>query len=215
MTGEAIEIRSYRRVFDLERRIYSVDQLRLNPGGVPVRGILYFAAVLLVGLLASSLPGIRELCDVLPWYARYVLIPGALSVLLGVIRLEGRTFHQAALALVRYRLGRRRLIGGVQRCPSPGEQWRPGEIVLLPDGSDGRLRRLRYSGPGTVLVLVEHERRERAPRRTAGAFALPGRRAALTLRGHSGAAQARPGTVIALAPGAHLKVSTAPRGGRG
>ncbi len=41
-----IEIRSYRRVFDLERRIYSVDQLRLNPGGVPVRGVLYFLALL-------------------------------------------------------------------------------------------------------------------------------------------------------------------------
>ena len=31
----ASEIRSYRRVFDLERRIYSIDRLRLNPGGVP------------------------------------------------------------------------------------------------------------------------------------------------------------------------------------
>ena len=36
-----IEIRSYRAVFDLERRIYRVDRLRLNPGGVPVRGVVY------------------------------------------------------------------------------------------------------------------------------------------------------------------------------
>ncbi len=34
-----MEIRSYRRVFDLERRIYQVDRLRLNPSGVPVRGV--------------------------------------------------------------------------------------------------------------------------------------------------------------------------------
>jgi hypothetical protein len=33
-----MEIRSFRRVFDLERRIYRVDRLRLNPGGIPVRG---------------------------------------------------------------------------------------------------------------------------------------------------------------------------------
>ena len=37
-----IEIRSYRRVFDLERRIYSIDRVRLNPGGVPVRGVDVF-----------------------------------------------------------------------------------------------------------------------------------------------------------------------------
>ncbi len=41
-----IEIRSYRAVFDLERRIYRVDQLRLNPGGIPVRGVVYFLAIL-------------------------------------------------------------------------------------------------------------------------------------------------------------------------
>ena len=41
-----MEIRSYRRVFDLERRIYRVDRLRLNPGGVPVRGVVYFLVIL-------------------------------------------------------------------------------------------------------------------------------------------------------------------------
>ena len=51
-----IEIRSYRAVFDLERRIYRVDQLRLNPGGIPVRGVVYFLAILAATLLASSLP---------------------------------------------------------------------------------------------------------------------------------------------------------------
>ena len=41
-----MEIRSYRAVFDLERRIYRVDRMRLNPAGVPVRGIVYFLALL-------------------------------------------------------------------------------------------------------------------------------------------------------------------------
>ena len=44
-----MEIHSYRRVFDLERRVYSVDRLRLNPSGVPVRGIVYFLAVVAGG----------------------------------------------------------------------------------------------------------------------------------------------------------------------
>ena len=41
MSGDGrIEVRSYRTVFDLERRLYRIDRLRLNPGGVPVRGIV-------------------------------------------------------------------------------------------------------------------------------------------------------------------------------
>ena len=51
-----IEIRSYRAVFDLERRIYRVDQLRLNPGGIPVRGVVYFLAILAATLIAGGLP---------------------------------------------------------------------------------------------------------------------------------------------------------------
>jgi hypothetical protein len=35
-----MDIRSYRAVFDLERRIYRIDRLRLNPSGVPVRGVI-------------------------------------------------------------------------------------------------------------------------------------------------------------------------------
>ena len=31
---------------------------------------------------------------------------------------------------------------------------------MLPDGSDGRMRRLRYTGPGAVLVTAAHERVE-------------------------------------------------------
>ena len=51
-----IEIRSYRAVFDLERRLYRVDGLRLNPSGVPVRGIVALAALLATVLAAQRLP---------------------------------------------------------------------------------------------------------------------------------------------------------------
>ena len=49
-----IEIRSFRRVFDLERRVYSVDRFRLNPAGVPVRGILYLLVALLTAIRAAT-----------------------------------------------------------------------------------------------------------------------------------------------------------------
>jgi hypothetical protein len=155
------EIRSYRRVFDLERRIYRVDRLRLNPGGVPVRGVVYFLALLSTVLVAARLPLVGIVANALPWYLRDLALPGASATVLSVIRVEGRSFHLAAHALVRYRVGPRRL-AGVRRCGGEGAIWRPDSIVQLPDGSDGRMRRLRYKGPGAVLVAVEHERSGRA-----------------------------------------------------
>jgi hypothetical protein len=154
-----IEIRSYRAVFDLERRIYRVDQLRLNPGGIPVRGVVYFLAILAATLIAGSLPLVGAAIGALPWYLRDLALPVASATLLSVIRIEGRPFHQAAYALLRYRAGPRWL-AGVRPCCAPGERWRPEEVLLLPDGSDATMRRLRYTGPGAVLVTTAHERVE-------------------------------------------------------
>ena len=157
-----IEIRSYRSVFDLERRIYRIDRLRLNPGGVPVRGVVYFLAILATVLIAGSLPVLALAVGVLPWYVRDVALPGASAAALTVIRVEGRPFHLAARALLRYRSESRTGTGAAtwgssRRSVAAGGRWRMDEILMLPDGSDGRLRRLRYTGPGAVLVTVAHE----------------------------------------------------------
>lgn len=200
-----IEIRSYRRVFDLERRIYSVDRLRLNPGGIPVRGVAYFLAILSAGLVATGLPLLGVLAAKLPWYLRDIALPGAGATVLSAIRIEGRTFHLAAHALVRYWIGPRRL-AGVRRCAAVGARWRPQEILLLPDGSDSRLRSLRYTGPGAVLVAIEHERRGRASEQGTSATARPGRRPALTIAQPAGARALGSGQVISLGPGARLRV---------
>ena len=147
-------------MFDLERRIYRVDRLRLNPGGIPVRGVVYFLAILLATLIAGGLPLVGAVVGALPWYLRDLALPVASATVLSVIRIEGRPFHLAAHALLRYRAGPRRL-AGVRPCEAPGARWRPEEILLLPDGSDGGMRRLRYTGPGAVLVTTAHERVER------------------------------------------------------
>jgi hypothetical protein len=202
-----IEIRSYRRVFDLERRIYSIDRVRLNPGGVPVRGLMYFLALLSGALIASNLPLIGGLARELPWYLRALALPGAAATILSAIRLEGRSFHLAAYALLRYRIGPRHL-AGMRRCPRWGAVWQPHELVILPDGSDSRLRRLRYTGPGAVLVAVEHERRGRARERGATGTARCGLGAALTLVPCAGARQLDRGQVIALTSGTRLLVTS-------
>jgi hypothetical protein len=199
-----MEIRSYRAVFDLERRIYRVDQLRLNPGGIPVRGVVYFLAILLAMLIAGGLPLVGAAIGALPWYLRDLALPVASATVLSVIRIEGRPFHLAAYALLRYRARSRRL-AGVRPCGGPGECWRPEEILLLPDGSDGEMRRLRYTGPGAVLITTAHERVERGGARRSR---LGGARS-LTVRELPGGGALSSARVIALAPGARLDVRAA------
>jgi hypothetical protein len=206
-----MEIRSYRRVFDLERRVYSVDRLRLNPGGVPVRGILYGVAMLAGSLIAGRIPLLGAPARALPWYLSDLALPLAGAAVLSVIRVEGRTFHLAAQAVLRH-LATPRRVAGLARPATVGRRWYPRELLLLPDGSDPRLRRLRYRGPGAVLVSVEHERGGGARERgSAGRVRRLGRRA-VTVREARGGETLREGEVIALAAGASLRVCGRARG---
>jgi hypothetical protein len=219
-----MEIRSYRSVFDLERRIYRIDRLRLNPGGVPVRGIVYFLALLGAILLARRAPLLGDVAGALPWYVLYVALPGASAALLTVVRIEGRPSHLAAWSLGRYRFGRPEPTGlRVCRSGSPGAldgpdgRWYPQEVLLLPDGSDRRMRRLRYTGPGAVLVSVAHSC-EGAPGGRLGGLVgrLPIAGAHVRLcecpgtgadaQGDDPGSDATSGTVIALAAKARMRV---------
>jgi hypothetical protein len=195
------EIRSYRNVFDLERRIYRIDRLRLNPSGVPLRGIVYFLVILAAALLAGSLPLIGVLARALPWYVRDVAAPGAVAALLTLIKIEGRSFHLAALALVRYGCGPREL-SGLRSCTAADRRWRMDELIVLADGSDARLRRLRYIGPGAVLVCAAHVRTGLRP----GPLRRIARRPSVTLTGLPGHPKPARGQVISLADGARLEV---------
>jgi hypothetical protein len=150
-----IEVRSYRRVFDLERRIYTVDRLRLNPGGVPVRGVLYFLWLLVATLLLTAMPLVGSLAREVPWYLRDLLGPGCVATVLSIVRVDGRTFHLSARSLLGFCLQPREL-DGLRSSSSFGTRWAPGEIAMLPDGSDSCFRSLRYRGPGAVLVMIEH-----------------------------------------------------------
>ncbi|HXB65282.1 MAG TPA: hypothetical protein VNV42_10445 [Solirubrobacteraceae bacterium] len=161
----SLEIRSYRAVFDLERRIYRIDRLRLNPGGVPVRGIVYCLALLALVALAGALPLAGIAVRTLPWWLRDLLLPVGGAALLSMIRVEGRPFHLAAAAVARHLCAPGRHAGispgaslsaaGGRLSVAPGRLWRPEELLLLPDDAPGtRPRRLRYSGPGAVRVAA-------------------------------------------------------------
>jgi hypothetical protein len=200
-----MEIVSYRTVFDLERRIYRVDRLRLNPGGIPLRGIVYFAATVALALLAARLPLTGALLGSMPWYLRDFAAPACTAALLTILRIEGRPFHQAVRAVGRYAFGPRHL-AGVRRCSAPGRRWYPDELLILPDGSDARLRALRYTGPGAVLVRAAHVRSEYG---AGGLRGLLGG-ARMTLGPLAGRRAPARGQVIALNDGVRLQVT---RGG--
>ncbi len=153
-----LEIRSFRSVFALERRVYRVDTLRLHPAGVPLRGIAYAVALVLLALIGGAVPPTAWLDAVVPWYVRDVGLPVALATLLGALRIDGRPFHLAAQSILGFALGARHLSGfaAVRRS----QRWQPAEVILIPDGSDSRFRSLRFRGPGAVLVQHPHLRAE-------------------------------------------------------
>ena len=195
--GTAIEIRSFRSVFALERRVYRIDTLRLNPGGVPLRGIAYAAALVVASLAAGALPPTSWLDPVVPWYVRDLGVPLAGAGLFGAMRVDGRPVHLAVVALLRHLGGS---ASGGPRCSRPPVRWLPPPVILIPDGSDARFRALRYYGPGAVLVSRDHLRAEWTGLRSAQ----------LTLHplGASSASPTASPTALELAAGAVLEVRT-------
>jgi hypothetical protein len=196
-------IRSYRRVFDLERRIYRIDRLRLNPGGVPVRGVVYFVMLLLLALALERVVPISLLARVVPWYVRDLALPGMLSAVLAVVRIEGRPFHLAARAVLGCGLGPRRIVGlgyGRRSADPAWAVWRPQPLLMVPDGSDHRMRRMAYRGPGALLVAVAHERR------LGGPLAMLRLRPQLVLRELHGVERPVRGEVVVLDRNARLRV---------
>jgi hypothetical protein len=193
--GEQIEIRSFRSVFALERRIYRIDTLALNPSGVPLRGVAWALALVLAALVAGALPPTRWLDPHAPWYVRDVGLPLGAAWLCASVRIDGRPLHAAARSCAGHVLGARTLHALCR--PARGEtRWTPPPILCIPDGSDARFRALRYRGPGAVLIARPHLRAEWGARP---------RHAAVTLHPLPGCASART-TVVELAAGAVLEV---------
>jgi hypothetical protein len=203
-TAEAaprIEIASYRDVFDLERRIYRIDRLRLNPGGIPLRGAIYFIVAILLAAGLGGVPIVGWGLGLLPWYLRYAALPGLLAAIGSTVRVEGRPLHLAIRGLALQRLRPRRL-SGFAACAALGTRWRPPPIVLVPDGSGARPRRFRFTGPGTVVVRCGHECVEWRSGRLSRVLGVPD----LTLRAQPRLARSPTGRAITLGVGARLEV---------
>jgi hypothetical protein len=145
-------IRSFRVVFDLERRIHKVDRWRLPvPHGVPLRGLAYCAFALVAVVLIGRSPLAGAVLGALPAPVRYVIAPGAVAYALTQVHVDGRSAHAAILAWSRYRLSARNL-ASFRSVPPPASVLRFGEAAFVPDERFAHLRRAIVQGPATVLL---------------------------------------------------------------
>ena len=173
MDEDALVIRSFRSVFELERRIHKVDRYRIPlPYGLPLRSLGFGAGCFLLVLVLGALPGTGAALAALPPPARFVLLPVAAAYALGRIRIDGRPLHAAAGSLVRFRLAPRRVAGF--RAVRTGRE-RMGDLVMAGDERIPRYRPGRVDGPAELLLRYPAQARQRGGKlivRQSGAGAL-------------------------------------------
>lgn len=153
--SDRLVIRSYRRVFEVDRRIYRVDRWALPvPGGVPLRGLGYFVATILVLIGFGRLPGVGELVGALSPPLRFVVLPLAVAVLGTQAAPDGRSAHRFAWGWLRFRLRARRRCTG-RAVALEGEPVACGGVLgVCWDSHDAALHRARVRGPARVTFAV-------------------------------------------------------------
>src|SRR5690349_12497065 len=152
---ERLVIRSYRRVFEVDRRIYRVDRWALPvPGGVPLRGLGYFIATLLFVIVGGRLPGLAPLLELLSAPLRYVVLPLAVAVLGTQAAPDGRSAHRFASDWVCFRVrAHRRSAGRVVALDGEPVRW-DGELAIRWDADAPALQHARIVGPARVTFNV-------------------------------------------------------------
>jgi conjugation transfer TcpE-like protein len=186
MARDRLLIRSYRRVFEVDRRIYRIDRWALPvPGGVPLRAVGYFAATLILAILLSALPATKELIGAISAPLRYVILPLAVAVLGSQATPDGRAAHRFAADWVGFRLrARRRSADRTMPLEDEPVLWH-GKLGVTWDEHGTRLARACVTGPARITFNVPLELR--------GLVARP-------------AAEGPRGDAIVLCPGERLKV---------
>jgi hypothetical protein len=157
--SRGIQLRGYRRVFRIERRLYKFDRWRIPyPHGVPLRGIGYFLALEFGVVVLSRLPALGTLVGVWGPLISFFGLPLLGAFVLMQARVDGRPPHQALASLIGWRLAPRDL-AGLEPCPRRGAAIVPvAEITVAFDAREsfpvaGRVRgpvQLTFRYPGEV-----------------------------------------------------------------
>jgi hypothetical protein len=146
---DKLVVRSYRRVFRFDRRIYRVDRFAIPvPGGVPLVGLLWFLGALLSVLVGSHLPALGPLLSALSPPLRYLILPAAVAVLATQLAPDGRSAPRFAQTWLQQRVRPRRRSAG--RGIPRERALRAPAIHARPDQHTPELRRARVRGPALV-----------------------------------------------------------------
>lgn len=134
VTQTLMEIRSFRVVFALERRIHRVDRFRIPlPYGLPVRAAVYAFVALVLIVLAGRLPAVGELIQLPPAPLRFVAMPIGIGFLLSRARVDGRPAHRFLVSYARHRCAARHT-SAFRPIDPPGRAVRFTEpITFVPD----------------------------------------------------------------------------------
>jgi hypothetical protein len=187
---EPIVLRSYRLAFEVERRLHRIDRFRIPlPYGVPLRGIGYGTAILLVLLVAARVPVVGVLISLIPWPVRLMFVPIAGAGALCRIDCDGRPAHEALLHRARAAI-RPSSVVAFERASEP-QVVRLASVAVAPDERDPTYRRGFIRGKGAVMF-----------RRPASAT-LRGRRIDVRPAGDRAIARA---PVTELLPGQRLQI---------
>lgn len=159
MDEDAFVIRSFRSVFELERRIHKIDRYRIPlPYGLPLRSLGFGAACLLAVLVLGAVPVVGPAVEQLPPPVRLVLLPVSAAYALGRIKVDGRPLHSAVGSLVRFALGPRKMVGF---RAAGGTFTRLGDVVTVADERTWRYRAGRVEGPAEILLRYPAQARQR------------------------------------------------------
>jgi hypothetical protein len=160
--SRGIQLRGYRRVFRIERRLFRFDRWRIPyPHGVPLRGIGYFL-ILELGVFAfARLPLLGSLISLWGPAIPFLGLPLAGAFLLTQGRIDGRPPHHVLVSLLRWSISPR-CLAGLCSCPREGEEVLPlEEVAVAFDARESFLVRGRIKGPAQVtfrypaLVRIE------------------------------------------------------------
>ncbi|HEV2786366.1 MAG TPA: TcpE family conjugal transfer membrane protein [Solirubrobacteraceae bacterium] len=153
-------IRSFRVVFELERRIHKVDRIRLPlPYGLPLRSLAYAVVAFVAVVALARLPLVGELVGAVPAPVRLAVIPALIAYALTQLRPDGRPAHWFLLAWARQRLAPSTIVSLAPVRPRPTE--RLGELLVAPDEREVRYRPAVIEGPAVVLLRLPVEPRAR------------------------------------------------------
>lgn len=150
---DPIAIRSFRSVFRLQRRLHRLGNWRVPlPYGLPLAGLGYGLAILLLMLAAARAPVLGAVLGLAPAPLRYALAPILGAAVLLRWRPDGRAPHRALGALLAHRLAPGRIAAF---RAAPLRPARLADLSVAPDLLGPRLPAglLRARGAPVTFVL--------------------------------------------------------------